>query len=187
MTDAIVYDVEIRRPILDRDTVPVEGVEYAAGWGDHEAMGVAVVAVYDLADDRYRLFGADDLEELRALTRSRRWRIGWNSQCFDDKVLRAAGCELHGQSVDLLRLVTRGRSVSGWRLDATAGRNLEESKQSRSASIPIRWQRGEVIQVADHALQDVRLTARLLARIRSTGHLIGPDFDLVPIALPEGL
>jgi hypothetical protein len=52
----IIFDVEIKKGILGRNEVPLEGIEYCGGWRDFENMGVACVCTFDTESHLSRVF-----------------------------------------------------------------------------------------------------------------------------------
>ncbi len=52
----LIYDIEIRNAIPDRNGATEPGVQYCEGWEDHRGMGIAVIGCYDYAADPYHPF-----------------------------------------------------------------------------------------------------------------------------------
>jgi len=180
----LIYDIEIRNAIPDRNGVAAPGVQYCEGWEDHKGMGIAVVGCYDYANDRYRIFCEDNLDELQRLIKGHDVIVGFNNHRFDDRVLEAAGVFIpEGKSYDILEEIWRSlrlplefnpRLHGGYSLRALCQVNFRASKTGDGAAAPALWQRGQIGTVVDYCLADVNLTKKLLDRIIRTGQLVNP-------------
>lgn len=56
----VVFDLEIRQAIPDRNGGNEPGIKYCGGWSDHAGMGISVICAYDYSTDRYRTFLKDN-------------------------------------------------------------------------------------------------------------------------------
>lgn len=190
---ALVYDLEIIRAIPDRNEARIEGIEYCAGWGDHANMGISVLCAYDYAEQRYRVFCADNLKEFAALCASRYPLVGFNNLDFDNRVLAAAGVMIEPDCCyDILGEIWRalGRRVRGYRLDDCAPAALGPSavKSGDGALAPVLWQQSNAGTVIDYCLNDVRLTKGLFDRVIEDGGITDPHtMGLLRLRQPEGV
>jgi len=175
--DALVYDIEIARAILDRGRTPDPTVEYCKGWDDHANMGIAVIGAYDYREGRYRVFCKDNSAAFAALAAQRRLLVGHNILGFDNKVLAAHGLAVPAEKCydTLVELAApSGRDFRGLGLDALCAANFGARKAGTGALAPVLWQRGEIGAVVDYCLEDVRLTRLLFDRICEAGCVADP-------------
>lgn len=180
----IIYDIEIKKAIAGRNDQRQAGVEYCEGWNDHAGMGVSCIGAYDYAQDRYRMFLADNMPEFTELCASADVIGGFNSIPFDNKV-----CQLNDipvpddKSYDLLREIWAAaglppafnfRTHGGYGLDAMAFTNLGASKSGNGATAPVDFQRGRFGTLTDYCLTDVWLTKKLMDLVIRDGQLKCP-------------
>lgn len=177
----LIYDIEIIKAIKRRDEPRLEGIEYCDGFHDHQNCGISVICAYDYKTNRYRVFAKDNFQEFADLA-DRRYVIGFNSRSFDDNVCRANGIPV-STSYDLLVELWAAAGLgpqyehpthAGFGLDATAKANDLPGKTGHGALAPVQWQRGEVGNVIDYCLEDVRLTKILFDLVQETGRLRDP-------------
>ena len=183
---AIIYDIEILRAIPNKDGSKLEGIEYCGGWNDHANMGITVIGAYDYQEDRYRVFCKDNFQRFIArAAQPDMLLVGFNSIAFDNAVI---GAELQipfpeGICYDLLResWVAAGLgpkfeypSHIGYGLDAMCARNFGTKKTGDGAVAPVLWQRGEIGQVIDYCLNDVRLTKQLFDAVLAGKSITNP-------------
>jgi hypothetical protein len=199
MSNALIYDIEIHRGIPPKDGSVEVGIAYCAGWRDHANMGVTVIGAYDYAEDRYRVFCPDNHAEFFALAKERSPLVGYNSIPFDNAVL-AATYPQHaqilqddppGRCYDLLREIWRAcglgpkfeyPSHAGYSLDQVCMRNFGQTKSGNGALAPALWQRGQIGQVIDYCLNDVRLTRLIFDRAIHQQEIIIPK-EALPLLL----
>jgi hypothetical protein len=192
--DVVVYDIEIKKCIPDRDKQNDPSLQYCNGWGDHAGMGIAVLAAYDTRAGLPRVFCEDNLDEFQKLI-SGRTVAGFNNIGFDEKVLLAHGIHVTS-SYDLmcevraaLGLPRSGPGGAGRKLDELARVNLGVQKSMNGVLAPVQWQRGKVGEVIDYCLRDVMLTLALIERCPDlvdpvTGNMLDvrmpPTLELLP-------
>lgn len=199
--NVIIYDIEILRAIQSRGESRLEGIDYCAGWQDHANMGISVVGVYDYAEDRYRAFCADNRRELLNLIGERRpLCVGFNNIRFDNAVMRVSegwDAPADAECYDLLRetWVASGlgpefnfKTHGGFGLDAMCEKNFGTKKTGNGALAPVLWQRGQIGEVIDYCLNDVRLTKQLFDAVLRGDYIKhpkgGPDLTL---RFPDGV
>lgn len=172
MSNALVYDIEIEKGILGRGEQPHDGIEYCAGWHDHANMGISVIGAYDYKADRYRVFMRDNFPEFIALCGQRAPLVSFNGLSFDDMVIRASGLAMPDKTprYDLLVEIWKASGLgpkfqypshAGFGLDACCEANFGTRKTGNGALAPVLWQRGEIGQVIDYCLNDIKLTKQL--------------------------
>jgi hypothetical protein len=164
-----VYDLEIVRAVPQPDEERFEDVEYCAGWGDKQGMGVAVIGAVDLYTGDTHVFLDDNFPAFAGLVASRRHLVSFNGIAFDDLVLRdALGIEVR-TTYDIkveAQGVIGGKRIPGRSLADFARVNLYVDKPIQNhAMLPVMWQRGQRGAVINECLSDVRITARLAMRI----------------------
>lgn len=175
----IVYDCEIENPIDTGWEPKKDGIQYASGWRDFEAMGIACIGCYDFEADRYRVFLKDNFDEFRRLIARAERVIGFNSVSFDNPLCAAHGIHVFN-SYDLKREMVNAAGENpetyhkGFSLDTVARANGIGGKNGSGADAPINWQKGRIGNVVDYCLEDVRLTKCLVERVIRTGHLVDP-------------
>ncbi|MCY3753951.1 MAG: hypothetical protein OXG99_07675, partial [Alphaproteobacteria bacterium] len=188
-------DIEIIKAIPPRNGDREPGIEYCGGFEDHENCGVSVICAYDYATGRYRVFMEDNFAEFVALADDPASMpvIGFNSMSFDDKVLAANELAVT-TNYDLLREMWRSVGLGpefqypthvGFSLDATAKANGLPGKTGHGALAPVQWQLGEIGQVVDYCLEDVRLTKTLIDKVLRYGRLTDPRFPDRVLRLPR--
>jgi hypothetical protein len=183
----LIYDIEIKKAILGKNEVPIQGIEYCKGWGDHANMGVSCIGVYDYAADRYRVFMDDNKEEFFEAAEKADVLIGFNSINFDNRVIRASWSETDFQPdskcYDLLVAIWESAGLGpsfrypthiGFGLDACCSANFGLNKTGNGALAPVHYQRGEIGKVIDYCLNDVALTKRLLDLVIHSGEILDP-------------
>ncbi len=174
----IIYDLEIKRSIPDRNGSRQDGIEYCAGWEDYANMGIACLCVYDMATKRSRVFLDDNLKEFETLALSSDCIAGFNQTRFDNYVLAAKGVQLPNERCyDLLSEIYRklGRRKSGYKLEDLAFANFRSRKPTNGANAPILWQQGKHGEVIDYCMNDVYLTYRLIDRVINCGYIFDPQ------------
>ncbi len=181
----LIYDIEIEKGILNKRDIPLEGIEYCAGWNDHENMGISVVCAYDYCEDRYRVFTKDDLGDFLTLVNKHNMAVGFNNISFDNAVLACHDVEIREeQCFDILREVWKAAGLGttfqfhthvGYSLDACIKANFPSyGKTGHGAMAPVDWQQGRIGSVIDYCLADVWLTKKLMDRIIKHGTIRNP-------------
>ena len=184
LPNALVYDIEIERGILDLHAPPEPGIEYCAGWEDHVHMGVSVVGAYDYVEGRYRVFCKDNLPEFKKLCEARALLVGFNTINFDNAVLRTVGVSIpEAKCYDLLREAWAALGFgpkfdksthAGYGLDAISKSTLGVRKTGYGGHAPVAWQQGRIGEVIDYCLNDVRLTVGLFDLVVAGKPLVNP-------------
>jgi hypothetical protein len=182
----VVYDLEIKRPIMPRDpSEMIAGLSYATSWGDYAGMGFSILVACWL-DQHYTPVQFEVYDEKRLSEIPKDFGtasiVGFNSKGFDDKVLG-----FHGVNVwtdyDLLQEVriasgqppnfTKGKTVSGYNVDSIARANGFEKTGNGGHYAPMMYQHGKHAELTSYCLNDVLITANIL-RLGVTGDLTDP-------------
>lgn len=185
--NAIIYDIEILRAVPIQNSYCEKGIKYCSGWSDHARMGISVLCVYDYAEDRYRSFCDDNKEQFMELLDKRGpLCIGFNSIPFDNAVIAAtSGWRAPNDAMcyDLLRETWMAAGLEptfnrkthgGYGLDAMCKKNFGTEKSGNGALAPVLWQRGQIGEVIDYCLNDVRLTKQLFDAVLAGKPLLDP-------------
>jgi hypothetical protein len=178
----IVIDVEIKKAILGRNDMRIEGIEYCKGWRDFAGMGIACVCTYDTDIHLSRVFLEEDFQELVDYVGDKP-TAGFNTRRFDIPLLAANGIKSvnlpgisdnfgWGNHYDILEEIWialglnpdkfNPRTHGGWGLDAVCQATLGIAKTGNGALAPVWWQQGKRGKVIDYCLNDVWMEAQLL-------------------------
>lgn len=182
---AIVYDSEVVRPVPPRGKPMLQGIEYCKSWTDYLNMGISVVAAYEYALDRYRVFCRDNAQYFIWLVNQADVIIGFNSIKFDNELLAAHGVSIpvekcYDMLVEIWLAAGLGPEYkhgthAGFSLDNCVRANFGLSKkQGGGAMAPVDWQRGNIGNVIDYCIEDVRMTKLLVDRVIEKGELVNP-------------
>lgn len=174
-TDHIVVDVEIQRSVED----------LPGRWNDTHLMGVACAVVYEFNTDRFRLFGPNDVEALKARLRAAERISGFNIWNFDFPVIwaqpnRAVVEELRTKTTDILLRIWKELGLSstqftgahkGWSLENVVKATLGVGKILNGAEAPKLFQAGEHMRLANYCVDDVTLERDLTVFIDRFGYV----------------
>ncbi len=173
--DHIVVDVEIAHT-----------VEEVGGWDHTELMGVACAVVYEYQQDRFRLFGPQDVEALKERLLKADRVTGFNTWRFDFPVIwglpaRDRVLQLDDKSDDLLGRIWCSLELNreefselhkGWGLDVVAKGTLGAGKSGYGGDAPKWFQAGLWARLVDYCLEDVRLERDLCNFIDKYGFVV---------------
>lgn len=188
----LIYDTEIKYGVATPDNPPQPGYHYAQGWTDFTGMGIAVIGVWDAADNRPRVFCDDNLPAWLDLVAQRDWVVSFNGHRFDDPLLKANGAGYPAaKSLDLAALIwvaadiPWGQHPEGLSLNAICQANNLPTKTGNGADAPQLWQDGKTGTVIDYCLADVLCTVALFQLIYRDGWITDPrNGNRLPIQLP---
>lgn len=186
--DHVVVDVEIQKTIE----------ETPGGWDATDKLGVACACLWEYRGSRMRVYGPDDVQDLRdRLLKSDRI-TGFNIFNFDfpviwgiekDTWLRGGNCgglkaSLELKTNDILRRIWKSngldpdhfvpRTHGGWSLDAVASSTLGTSKIGNGADAPKWYQDGLLHKVINYCADDVALERDLSDFVDRYGYVAGP-------------
>ena len=168
-----------------RNETVIQDIDYCDGWHDHANMGISVIGAYDYITDRYRVFCKDNFHEFLLLAGDGRDpMVSFNGIGFDNKVLRSAQIDIpDSRCYDILRELWSAvglgpefnyKTHGGFGLERVGKANFSLSKTGNGAIAPVEWQRGNIGNVVDYCLNDVKLTKMTFDRIVETGGLRNP-------------
>ena len=194
----VIYDAEIKKGILKRGEEPIPGIEYCDGWRDFKNMGVSTVCCYDYGEYRYRIFCADNFDEMIDLFNDADILVSFNGIGFDDHLLSAAVLgfdDVVTARYDLLAEIWRAAGLDptkfvpsthgGYGLDAMCEANFGIGKTGHGAMAPVDWQRGKIGKVIDYCVQDIKLTGKLLDQVISGQPLKNPKGEPLKLRYPS--
>ena len=180
--DHVVVDVEIQKTIE----------ETPGGWDATDKLGVAVACVWEYTTARMRVYGPDDIEQLRSrLLRADRIS-GFNILNFDFPVIWGIPkAEWIGNSLretllpktdDLLRRIWQAKNLDpdsfnykthgGVGLDVIAGQTIEANKIGHGADAPKWYQSGVIQKVVNYCADDVAIERDLTDFVDRYGYVI---------------
>ena len=159
--DHIVVDVEIQNPI---ESLP-------NGWDDTDKMGIACAVVYEFIEDRFRVYGPDDITALQERLMKADKISGYNIWKFDYQVIfqqpgHVRIQELRSKTNDLLVNIWRNLGLrtdmftgahKGWTLDNVCKATLGRGKIGNGAEAPQWYQAGLIHKVINYCIDDVAL------------------------------
>ncbi len=183
----LIYDIEIKKAIPERNGNRIPGIEYCDGWDDHANMGIACIGAYDYQEARYRVFCDDNRDEFLDLL-PHRTLIGFNNINFDNAVLattygRDLGPDSDLKFYDILQEIWKAcgfgtefnaSTHAGYGLDACCKANFHTGKTGYGGTAPVQWQQGKIGAVIDYCLNDVFLTKQIMDSILEKGGIINP-------------
>jgi len=136
------------------------------------ALDLAMICIYDSADNSYKSFVKEELKTLWPILERADMLIGFNSEHFDLPLLAKyySGDLSRIRSVDLLKEV---KAVLGRRLklDTLAEATLGKKKLGHGMESIRWWRNGEVEKVRKYCIEDVRITKELYDYARKNGVL----------------
>ncbi len=183
--DHIVLDVEIQKRIEDLPN----------GWDDSDKMGVAVAVIYEFQSDRFRIYGPNDIDALKARLLKADRISGYNIFRFDYNVIWELPRgkvveELRPKTNDLLLRIWRSLGLSltefsamhkGWKLDQVMKATFGIGKIGNGADAPKWYQAGEIHRVINYCVDDVALERDLANFVDTYGYIIGEGGRVVKI------
>lgn len=190
----IIIDVEIKKAILARGEIPIEGIEYCGGWRDFEGMGIACICTYDLDTNLSRVFLEEDLNALVDYLYSKH-TAGFNTKRFDLPLLQGNDFFVdETKHYDILEEIWIAQGLNpdkfyakthgGWGLDAVCQATLGTAKTGHGALAPVWWQQGKRGKVIDYCLNDVWMEAQLLLHI-AKGIPVTNGKDTIQVKVPN--
>lgn len=170
--DTVVWDLEIART-----------VEEAGGWDATDRMGIAYAALYEYRTNRMRVYGAQDLDELKKRLEDADKITSFNGVNFDARVLygfsKAKEVDwLIPKSNDLLLRIWQALGnvrQKGFGLDPVAAATLGVRKTGNGAEAPKWFQAGLHAKVIDYCIADVMITKQLSEFIDNYSYIINPN------------
>lgn len=195
--NALIYDIEIVNGVPYSGEQRTPGITYCEGWHDHANMGISVIGCYDYAEDRTRVFCGDNRQAFANLCKERDLLIGFNSIRFDNAVIGVTpdwGTIPEEKCYDLLREIWAAAGLgpefdktthANYGLDAMCEANFNTRKTGHGALAPVLWQRGQIGEVIDYCLNDIKLTRQLFEQVITTGELKSPRGGMLRLRVPS--
>lgn len=178
--DHIVVDVEIQKTIE----------ETPGGWESTDKLGVAVACVWEYQTQRMRVYGPDDVQELRHRLIIAQRISGFNIWKFDFPVIfglpgRERVEYLRGKTDDMLRRIWQAKNLDpdnfdkvthgGVGLDAITSNTLSASKIGYGGDAPKWYQAGLIQKVVNYCADDVALERDLTDFVERYGYVCLAD------------
>lgn len=172
-TRVLVYDMEILRPIPERNGKP--------DWNYAKAgkCGIASAVVYDSDTGRYHLYDQHNVDALVEHLNQGDVCVGFNNSGFDKPAIEGStGLRITSRQLDLLEECRRNFRIAGhglWGLGAICERTLGIGKSGDGASAPHLAATHRWASLFDYNLNDTFLTLELYNHIQEEGWVMGPD------------
>ncbi len=180
MDNKIVFDIETKNTFRD-----------VGGKKNIDKLEVSVVALYSYNDNEYKVFDEHEMDELGEVLQKADPLIGFSSKQFDVPVLEkhydfklsaVPHFDIFQEIYDRL-----GRRIG---LDPLAEANLGEGKSSHGLEAVKMYERGDIQDLKDYCLQDVKVTKGVFDIIYEKGYIWVPkkglpDMDKVEIEYSE--
>ncbi|HEY4495954.1 MAG TPA: ribonuclease H-like domain-containing protein [Candidatus Paceibacterota bacterium] len=160
----------------------IETTNYFSDTGNNDpvSLDLAVVCLYDSADDSYKSFTQKELSNLWPILEKTDLLIGFNSDHFDIPLLNKyySGDLSKIRGVDLLKEVKKvlGRRI---KLDTLAEATLGRKKIGEGIEAVRWWRAGEIKKVIDYCIEDVKITKELYEYAMKNGHLKYRDLKVI--------
>jgi len=178
MIDHVVVDVEIQKTIE----------ETPGGWDATDKLGVACAVVYEYIGQRFRIYGPNDVDALRARLHRAERISGYNIYRFDYPVIfglpaRGRVLELKDKTNDVLQRIWRALGLDddaidftelhkGWSLDTVMKGTFGVGKIGYGGDAPKWFQNGEWARVANYCADAVALERDLADFVDKYGYVI---------------
>ncbi|KKU94456.1 MAG: hypothetical protein UY26_C0001G0008 [Candidatus Jorgensenbacteria bacterium GW2011_GWA1_48_13] len=166
--DKIVFDIETKNSFQD-----------VGGDQNVRDLLVSVVGAYSYDEDKYYVFGENELGGLVPLLKRAGLLVGFSSKRFDIPVLEKH-FDFKLTSIphfDILEEIEKsfGRRIG---LGVLAQANLGVGKTGHGLEAIEMYKRGEIEKLKSYCLQDVKITKEIFDLIRDKGYLWIPQRDL---------
>jgi hypothetical protein len=176
------FDLEILKAIPEKGKQRDWRFQYCKHWGDHEGMGISVLAAAKPDLSFHRVFVPDfcpydgkreilDREPMHhsllpQFFQSCDMVIGYNSRFFDYKVLAAQGIHIpvykHLDILFEIKKKLRQAAPKGYKMEALSQRCGGPGKTEDGAQAPILWQMGEKQRVIDYCCNDLAMLSAIV-------------------------
>jgi DEAD/DEAH box helicase domain-containing protein len=160
--NVVVLDIEIQDAIVN-----------PADWDNTDKMKIACCVLYSYIDDRYHVYGPNDVERLRSILIAANRIVTFNGNKFDLPIIfnmpnRTFPTGL--RSYDILANIWLSLHLDptlftnahkGYSLDRVCKYTLGKGKSGSGAAAPFLFKQGDIWKVIDYCINDVALTVEL--------------------------
>lgn len=164
--------------ILDLEIQHSPGGPEGLSWEDTDRLGVSVAVLYDMALDRYSIYGPHQLHSLQKRLHAAQRITTYNGWTFDlpvifglkrPKVVTA----LAPTSDDLLARIWQamGTRRKGWTLGDVAQAMVGRGKTGHGADAPKLYQQGRWHELIGYCLDDVCLLRDVIRKVDEVGEV----------------
>lgn len=181
-TRILVWDLEIERPIANRNGKP-DWVGARNG-----KYGISVVAVYDNHTGRQHLYDKNQLQAAVEHLNCADVLVGFNTIDFDTPCLQAlSGEEIVASHYDILDEIWKALRTrqKGYRLGDIASRTLGLHKSGEGESAPQLVAQGRWAELHDYCMNDVHLTRELYNHIVAFGSICDINGEQLELPRPS--
>jgi hypothetical protein len=186
-SNILVIDLEIQDPILQQ-----------SDWDHTENIKISCCVVYSYMEDRYHVYGPNDIDYLRNLLICADLVVGYNINKFDLPVIfkmENRRCPAGIKTYDILAEIWKSQNLDpleftnghrGYSLDKVAGATLNKRKTGSGAAAPFIFKQGNIWKVIDYCINDVAITKELFDYLCQNSELFTPH-KCMRIVLPQNL
>lgn len=162
--DKLVIDIETKNTFAD-----------VGGQSNVHKLEVSFVGVYSYNQDKYLSFYENQMDELAALLQKAGLVIGFSINRFDLPVLEKH-CKFNIFALNRLDLLDEIEMALGHRisLDSLAKTNLNIGKTHHSLEAITLYRDGNLEELKNYCLNDVKITKELYDLAKKQGHLLVP-------------
>lgn len=178
--DTVVIDLEIQDSIVN-----------ASDWEHTERMKIACCVLYSYLENRYHVFGPNDIEHLRNLLLAADCVVGYNIIKFDLPIIFNIPSSEYVNSVktyDILSEIWKNQGLNpkefsdahrGYSLDKVSRYTLGRGKSGGGAAAPFLFKQGNIYAVIDYCIHDVKLTKELFDYIIANKHIVADRYGRI--------
>lgn len=166
MMNKIVLDLETQKDFAE-----------VGGRGNYRDLRVSVAGIYSYQDGQYRSYEEKSLAKLGELLQAADQIIGYNIKQFDYAVLQPY-LNFSLSEIPTLDVLEKIEQVLGHRirLEAVAQATLGVGKSGTGAKAVTLWRNGQIEELKNYCLDDVRLTKEIYEYARKYGKVLYQDF-----------
>lgn len=178
MSREVVFDIETQNSFIE------------VGAGNHKALKISVVAIFDYATGEFKAFREENLKDLWPYLERAERLIGYNSKYFDIPVLQNyyPGDLLKIPHLDLLEEIKKAIGIR-IKLDDVARATLNTKKSGHGLQATEWFKQGEWEKIEKYCIDDVRITRDVYEYGKLNKQIFYPDVQqgLKPIPVKFAL
>jgi hypothetical protein len=186
LRNVVVLDLEIQDPIVQQED-----------WDHTERIKISCCVVYSYLENRYHVFGPNDVDYLRSLVLTSDLVVGYNINRFDAPIIfgmESKQFPVGIKTYDILAEIWKSLDLDplnfsnahkGYSLDAVAQATLGYGKSGHGASAPFYYKQGNIWKVIDYCINDVKVTKDLFDYICVHKHIVNKWGFQVPLEVPN--